>query len=190
MKKQHWIKLAGIVFFIAALFLLFEVTGLRANFTLELLRATIEANVVVGLVVFIAAFAIGNLIQIPGWVFLAAAVLALGKFAGGVATYIAAVSSCLVTYAIIGYLGQDALRGLESPLAKKLFNRLDRQPVLSIALLRLLFQTVPVLNYTLALSGVKFRHYLLGTLLGLPLPIFVYCLFFDFLAENVFNIAL
>jgi len=50
-------------------------------------------------------------------------------------------------------------------------------------LLRMLFQTLPALNYTLALTGVKFRDYLIGTLLGLPLPIALYCLFFDFLAR-------
>ena len=46
----------------------------------------------------------------------------------------------------------------------------------------MLFQTLPALNYALAMSGVKFRDYLIGTLLGLPLPIFLYCLFFDYLA--------
>lgn len=185
MQKQHLVKILGIVIFIASLCLFFEFTGLRASFSLEFLRATIEANLVVGLLVFVAAFALGNLIQIPGWVFLAAAILALGKFAGGVVTYVAAVSSCLLTYGIIGFLGQNALRELQNPLAQKLLRRLDDKPISSIVCLRLLFQTVPVLNYTLALSGVKFRYYLLGTLAGLPLPIFIYSVFFDFLAENV-----
>jgi len=36
---------------------------------------------------------------------------------------------------------------------------------------------------SLTLSGVRFRHYLPGTLLGLPLPIAVYCIFFDALAK-------
>ena len=48
-----------------------------------------------------------------------------------------------------------------------------------------MFQTVPALNYTLALSGVPFRAYLIGTLLGLPLPIALYCLFFDYLARTL-----
>ena len=42
-------------------------------------------------------------------------------------------------------------------------------------------QTLPALNYALALSGLRLRHYVLGTLLGLPLPIAVYCVFFDYL---------
>jgi uncharacterized membrane protein YdjX (TVP38/TMEM64 family) len=55
--------------------------------------------------------------------------------------------------------------------------------VASISLLRVLCQTMPTVNYVLALSGVRFRDYLLGTLIGLPLPIALYCLFFDYLAR-------
>jgi uncharacterized membrane protein YdjX (TVP38/TMEM64 family) len=47
----------------------------------------------------------------------------------------------------------------------------------------MLFQTVPALNYTLAMSGIRFRDYLIGTLLGLPIPIALYCVFFDYLAK-------
>ena len=42
---------------------------------------------------------------------------------------------------------------------------------------------MPALNYTLALSGVRRRDYLLGSLLGLPLPLLVYCFFFDRIAR-------
>jgi len=55
-------------------------------------------------------FSLGNLIQVPGLVFLGAAVLALGKVWGGVATYLAAMSSCLITFLAIGLLGGSALR--------------------------------------------------------------------------------
>lgn len=128
-------------------------------------------------------FALGNLIQIPGWVFLAAAVLTLGEVWGGVVTYIAASISCAVTFLTIRFVGGDALRKLDNPLAVNLLNRLHTHPIKSIFLLRMLFQTIPALNYTLAMSGVRFRAYLVGTLLGLPIPIAVYCVFFDTLAK-------
>jgi uncharacterized membrane protein YdjX (TVP38/TMEM64 family) len=63
--------------------------------------------------------------------------------------------------------------------------QLDAHPINSILLLRMLFQTMPALNYALAMSGVKFRNYLIGTLLGLPLPIILYCWFFDYLAKTL-----
>jgi uncharacterized membrane protein YdjX (TVP38/TMEM64 family) len=80
-------------------------------------------------------------------------------------------------------VGGDALRQLDSKVAASLLSRLDGHPVTSILLLRMLFQTVPALNYTLAMSGVGFRAYLTGTILGLPIPIAVYCVFFDCLAK-------
>ena len=46
-------------------------------------------------------------------------------------------------------------------------------------------QATQALNVALALSGVRFPNYLVGTLLGLPLPIAAYCLFFDQFARIV-----
>ena len=166
-----------------SLYVVFEVLGIRAQFKLETLQALILLHPVSGLLLFTLLFALGNLIQIPGWIFLAAAVLALGQLYGGIATYLAACVSCVVTYCTIRYLGGDALRELDNRLAKRLLSGLDRHPLASIIALRVLFQTVPALNYALALSGVPFRTYLLGTLLGLPLPIALYCLFFEYLAR-------
>lgn len=61
--------------------------------------------------------------------------------------------------------------------------RLTAVVLFLLLLMRMLFQTVPALNYALAMSGVRFRAYLVGTLLGLPNPIAVYCVFFDYLAK-------
>jgi len=169
--------------FLTALFAVFEFSGLRDHFSLEFLRQRIIEHRVGGLLVFVLLFCLGNLIQIPGWIFLAAAVLALGRFWGGIATYFAASVSCAFTFLTIRWVGGDALRKLNNSLVTKLLARLDAQPVRSILLLRVLFQTVPALNYSLAISGVGFRDYLVGTLLGLPLPIMLYCLFFDYLAR-------
>ncbi|SFH88570.1 Uncharacterized membrane protein YdjX, TVP38/TMEM64 family, SNARE-associated domain [Pseudomonas guineae] len=186
MRSSH--RLLLVIVFLLGLFVLFEALGIRAQFNLQALQALILMHPVAGLLLFTLLFALGNLIQIPGWVFLAAAVLALGRFYGGIVTYVAACVSCIATYVTISYLGGNALRELNSPLAQRLLNGLDRRPLTSIIILRMLFQTVPALNYTLALSGVRFRSYLLGTLLGLPLPIALYCVFFDYLAI-LLNIA-
>jgi uncharacterized membrane protein YdjX (TVP38/TMEM64 family) len=176
-------RLIAVVLFLILLFAVFELTGIRAHFNLQFLQQTIRDHLVSGLSIFVLGFALGNLVQIPGWVFLAAAVLALGQLWGGIATYIAACISCIVTFLTIRFVGGAALRQLDSKVATSLLNRLDAHPLSSVLLLRVLFQTVPALNYTLALSGIRFRDYLLGTLLGLPLPIALYCVFFDYLAK-------
>jgi len=176
-------RLATVLLFLGVLLAIFEISGLRDQFSLEFLRQTILDNKISGLLIFILVFALGNLIQIPGWVFLAAAVLALGRTWGGIATYIAASISCVISFLIIRFVGGDALRLLNNRIATRILRQLDAHPIKSILLSRVFFQTLPALNYALAMSGVRFRNYLLGTLLGLPLPIALYCLFFDFLAK-------
>lgn len=176
-------RLLTVLLFLGILLAAFEFSGIRGHLNLPFLQQRILENQVSGLLIFILLFSLGNLIQIPGWVFLAAAVLALGRTWGGVATYVAATISCAVTFLTIRQIGGDALRQLDSKIAARILARLDAHPVASVALLRMLFQTVPALNYALAMSGVRFREYLFGTLLGLPLPIALYCLFFDYLAQ-------
>lgn len=180
---RRYKRLLGVFLFLGILLAMFEFSGLRAHLSLTFLQHRILENRLSGLLVFILLFSLGNLIQVPGWLFLAAAVLTLGQTLGGVATYVAATVSCVMTFVTIRWIGGDALRQLDSPLAARIFRQLDIHPIGSIVLLRVLFQTVPALNYALAMSGVRFRHYLAGTLLGLPLPIALYCLFFDYLAK-------
>jgi len=181
MHRYH--RLLAVIGFLAVLALVFQLTGLREHFSLAFLHQKFLDNRVGGMLVFVLLFALGNLVQIPGSVFLAAAVLALGEVWGGLATYVAAVVSCACTFWVIRLLGGDALRQLGGRTAQRILARLDAHPVQSVALLRILLQTVPALNYALALSGMRFRSYLLGTLLGLPLPILLYCVFFDRLAR-------
>lgn len=180
--SRYW-RLSGVFVVLGVVFAIFELSGLRDHLTLAHLRQTILAHEAGGLFIFVAMFSLGNLVQIPGWIFLAAAVLALGAFWGAVVTYIAAIISCGVTFLSIRLLGGDALREMKNKIAMRIFRQLDARPVTSVALLRVFFQTVPVINYALALSGIRFRHYMLGTLLGLPLPIALYCIFFDTLAH-------
>jgi uncharacterized membrane protein YdjX (TVP38/TMEM64 family) len=149
------------------------------------MRQLILEHRIGGLMLFVLLFSLGNLIQIPGWLFLAAAVLTLGRVWGGAVTYVAAVTSCAFTFVTIRALGGDALRLLKNRVAVRILRELDAHPIGSVALLRILFQTVPALNYALAMSGIKFSNYLIGTLLGLPLPIALYCIFFDILVTGL-----
>ncbi|AYC31928.1 DedA family protein [Pseudomonas cavernae] len=180
---NKYMRFLLVVVFLAVLLAVFQFSGLRADLSLDFLRELILQHKFSGLLLFSLLFALGNLIQIPGWLFLAAAVLALGRVWGGLATYGAATFACCCTFFLIRLLGGAALRELDNRLAKRIIGHLDARPIACIALLRVLFQTVPALNYALALSGVRFRQYLAGTLLGLPLPIALYCLFFDYLGK-------
>ncbi len=178
-------KLISIVAFFGVLFLVVELSGLRTQLSPEAIRALFVEHTVVGLVFFCVAFSVGNLLYVPGWVFLVGAVYALGKEWGGVATFIAGLCSSTLSFFVIRYFGGTALRSLNHRWADKVFASLDERPVISVALLRLLFQTLPALTYALALADIRFRHYFFGTFLGLPIPIFLYCYFFEVVFQYV-----
>ena len=178
-------RLLAVVLFLGVLLILVDVSGLRDHFNLAFIRQNIQQHRIGGLVLFVLLFSLGNLIHIPGLLFLAAAVLTLGRGWGGAVTYIAAVASCAFTFVTIRALGGDALRSLENRVAMRILRELDTRPIRSVAVLRLLFQTMPALNCTLAISGIRFRSYLLGTLAGLPIPIALYCSLFDVLAMGL-----
>lgn len=174
-----WRRLLVVVLFMVATGIALESSGLRAHFSLRALHEQFEAHMLQGVVVFIVLFALGNLAHFPGLLFLSSAVLTLGTAGGVLLTYTAAVISCAVTFFVIRLLGSDALRRIGNRHVIMLFRQLDAHPVRSVALLRALMQTLPTLNCALALSGVRFRDYMLGTALGLPVPIILYALFFD-----------
>lgn len=168
-----------VLLFAAMLLASAEGLGLRDAGNVAALRDVLTAHRVLGFGAYVLLFALGNLAQIPGWLFLAAAVWAFGALWGGVITYVAAVLSCLLACGVVQRIGGSALREIRHPLARRLFAGLDAHPLRGIVLLRLIFQTAPALNYTLGLAGVRWRDNLLGTLLGLPIPIALYCVFFD-----------
>lgn len=180
MRPLH--RILAVVALLAALALLLHQPGWREHFDLAVLRATLARHLLDGGLLFVLLFCLGNLAQVPGLVFLAAAVLVLGRAGGGLLTYVAANLSCLCTFCVVRAVGGDALRQLDNRLARRILARLHQQPVRSVVLLRMLFQTAPALNLSLALSGISLRQEVLGTLIGLPVPIALYCIFFDYLA--------
>ncbi len=174
-------RLLGLLVFLLLLLAIAQATGLRSQLNVQFLQERLQANPWSGLALFVTLFCLGNMAQVPGWIFLAAAVYVFGRVNGGLATYVAANVSCLFTFVTIRLVGGNVAATLQSPFAQRLVAQLQAHPVRNVLVLRSLFQTLPALNYALALSGLRLRHYVLGTLLGLPLPIAVYCVFFDYL---------
>ncbi|MCA9421423.1 MAG: TVP38/TMEM64 family protein [Nitrospira sp.] len=178
-------KLLSIIAFFLLLYVMVALTGLRSHLSPDVIQALFFAYPVWGLVLFCLAFSFGNLLYVPGWIFLVGAVLALGRDWGGVATFIAAMCSSTISFLLIRAAGGTALRSFNHRWADKIFAHLDERPIVSVALLRLMFQTLPALNYSLALAGIRFRDYLIGTVLGLPIPIFFYCYFFEVIFQHI-----
>ena len=79
----------------------------------------------------------------------------------------------------------NALATVEHPRIRKVLARLDAHPVATVAVLRLFLFLTPALNYVLAMTNVKYRHYLAGSALGLAVPIGVVAVAFEWVLAHV-----
>ncbi len=179
------LRLALLAVFLVGLFVLGSVTGWADRFTLDGVRDTIADAGVWGFAVFIAAFAVGELLHVPGFLFVAAAVLAYGRLYGGLAAYIGAVVSVVVSFAVVRGVGGRALGTLKNERVRRILDKLEERPVRVVAILRIVLWMAPPLNYALALSPVRFRDYFVGSALGLILPMIVASAFIDWFIQFV-----
>jgi uncharacterized membrane protein YdjX (TVP38/TMEM64 family) len=169
--RWRWVRLVVLAALVVGLLVTGRLTGLTDRLSTPALRATIAAAGAWGPVLFVLAFCAGELVQVPGVAFVAAAVFAYGPVSGAVLSLVGAIASVSFTFAFVRTVGGKPLASLRWPFAQRLLARLDRHPVLTIALLRLVLWISPPLSYALALSGVRFRSYLAGSALGLAIPV-------------------
>jgi uncharacterized membrane protein YdjX (TVP38/TMEM64 family) len=165
---------------LGGIYLVGHLTGVTQRFaSVESTRDTIQAAGAWGFVLFVVVFCVGELVHIPGLVFVAAGVLVFGKLEGGLLSYVSALASVSFSFAVVRGVGGQALAEIERPLMKRILAGLDAHPILTVAGLRTVFIMSPPLNYALALSSLRYRDYLLGSIAGLIPPFLVAVLAFD-----------
>lgn len=132
-----------------------------------------------GIVLFLVAFAAGELVHIPGICFVAGGVLVYGPLGGFLVGLVGAIFSVSVSFWIVRVFGGQALTKLRWRFVQKMLSRLDERPVKTIVMLRSVLWLAPALNFVLAMSPVRFSHYLIGSTVGLIGPIALMSVFFE-----------
>jgi uncharacterized membrane protein YdjX (TVP38/TMEM64 family) len=132
---------------------------------------------------FVVLFVAAELVHVPGLLMEAAAVLAWGPGGGFLASFVGALASVTVSFLVVRGVGGTPLVALRWAWARRLLGRLEREPLRVVVLLRLTLWMFPPLNYALALSPVRFRDYVLGSALGLLLPLAAFSALFAVLLD-------
>jgi uncharacterized membrane protein YdjX (TVP38/TMEM64 family) len=179
----NWWRLGALAALIVGLIVLGKVTGVTAYLTTERIRTTVQAAGWWGALVLIALFCVGELVHVPGWVFLGASVIAYGRVTGGLLAYVGAICSVSVSFFVVRGVGGKPLGAIRWRWVRKILAQLDTHPLRTVVVLRSILWMAPQLNYALALSNVRFRDYLVGSALGLLLPLAGMVLLFD----RIFN---
>lgn len=159
-------------------------TGVTEQFTSESIRTVLAQRSLWGVAAFVAFFSAGQLLRVPSTVFIAASVAIWGRSLGTFVALIGALVSATVTFAVVRAFAGKALADVQRPIVRHLLDNIDRRPIVTIAVLRLLFQTAPPLNYALAMTAVGWRAHLVGSWLGLPVPVTGMAFFFDWIVHR------
>jgi uncharacterized membrane protein YdjX (TVP38/TMEM64 family) len=124
---------------------------------------------------YLAAFVLGELLYLPGMVFVGAGRLVFGPGWGLLVAYLGSLLAITVPFVLARSLRTSTARAFEPrwKLLRGLLDRVESQPLRSLFLLRLFLFLSPPLNYALAFTGIRGRDYVLGSALGIVLPIAV-----------------
>ena len=128
---------------------------------------------------FVGLFIAGQLIHIPGAVFIITARVFFGPVVGFCLGYVGALLGVCISFTMARtLLPKHATTGLVTYRPKRkwlarIFAGLEAHPIRTIFVLRLILWVNAPFNYALAASRVSARDFFVGSALGLILPVFV-----------------
>lgn len=171
-----------------------ELLGLRERMadpasrreSVEALRGFMQSAGAAGALLFVVAFCVGELLHIPGLVFVATGVLAYGRLEGGALAFAAGVLSMTLSFVIVRGVSGQALAELDKPWLKRAMGWVESRPIATVAALRTVLVLSPPLNYALALSSIRLRDYVIGSALGLIPPLLLAVVAFDWVVARFF----
>lgn len=155
-----------------ALLVVAKASGIADDLDRETVMHLMRDSAPWSLLLFAVLFAVGELIHIPGIVFVTAAVYSYGHVLGGILAYASSLFSVSIGFWVTRIVGGSAaLSQLALPAsAQRLLARAESTPVRSVAVLRLVGFLAPTLNSALALTRISYADYLLGSAVGLIAP--------------------
>jgi uncharacterized membrane protein YdjX (TVP38/TMEM64 family) len=118
---------------------------------------------------FILAFILGELIHLPGMLFVVAARVAFGPLVGFALGYGGAIIAVTAPFLLARTLGarRPRLGGARWRLIERLLDGVETHPLRTVVLLRLVLWLAPPVDYALAFTRIRTRDYVLGSAVGL-----------------------
>ncbi|MEN3292845.1 MAG: phospholipase, partial [Burkholderiales bacterium] len=136
----------------------------------------------------VASYVIGGLLMVPVMLLIAVTGIVFGPLYGFIYAIAGALLSSAVSYGIGHRLGRETLRKLLGPRINGLSRRIGRRGILAMVIIRSLpVAPFTIVNIVAGASHIRFRDYLIGTLLGMLPGITITVTFAYHLAETVRN---
>ncbi len=183
LKYLVFIRIGFLLLVLGGVYYLAESAGLLEQSSPEGIRDLVAQWGSYGVLVYLTAFTLGQLVYIPGMFFVVAGSLVFGGVNGFLLAMLGSILSVSLSFYVARLLGGTPLADPKRDWIKRLVRRLDTRPVSSMFVLRLLVGTAPWLNYLLGMSSVSYRDYLIAAVLGIAAPVMLTVVFTDWLLQ-------
>jgi uncharacterized membrane protein YdjX (TVP38/TMEM64 family) len=172
MTGRSWVKIILVLLIFSALA---YTTHFHFEIRPQLIRDYILSFGLWGPVAFFFLYTIGPFIFLPTSVLSLGAGLAFGIWPGALYIVFGATGAASTGYIMARYFGSSVVKIEQFAWSEKIFNQMDKRGFLYVFVLRL----IPIVSFDLLsfLSGfakVKFKYYLLATVLGMLPGVFAY----------------
>lgn len=116
----------------------------------------------------IVSFVVGSMLAVPVTLLIATSAMIFGPGYGFLYSLLGGILSAAVNFGIGQFLGRDAIRRLAGKRINRLSARISRRGLLTVIALRVV-PAAPfvVVNLVAGASRIRFRDFILGTLLGM-----------------------
>lgn len=183
-RRAPWLRLLLLAALLGGIYAVGKASGFLDEVDIHSIRHAVNDAGAWGMLLFVALFALGVLVQVPGMLFVATGMLVYGKVLGYAVCLLGAIVAVCTSFAMVRAVGGKALATIERPWVRRVLAQLERRPVRALIALRLIAFIAPPLNYALALSTIRFRDYAIGSALGLIVPMAVVAMGLEWLFQT------
>jgi phospholipase D1/2 len=136
----------------------------------------------------VASYVVAGLLMVPVTLLIAVTGIVFGPVTGAAYAIGGSLLSAAVTYGLGRWLGRDTVRRMLGARINRLSRRIAKRGILAMVVVRLLpIAPFTVVNVVAGASHLRFRDYLLGTLLGMSPGIAITVTFVHNLAQAIRN---
>lgn len=171
-----------LVFIIAAIFLI-RFTPVKNFLTADALGRFLETAGLWAPLVYIAVYAVGVCLFVPGTLLTGLGAAIFGPYRGFVYVWIGAMIGAGGAFFIGRTLGRDFAASLVGDKLKKYDDAIERNGFATVLYLRLVYFPFTPMNFGMGLTRVRFRDYLAGTGLGIVVGTFIFTFFIGTLKD-------
>jgi uncharacterized membrane protein YdjX (TVP38/TMEM64 family) len=182
-RKQATIKAIVLGLFIIVALGTVRFTPVRAYLTPEALDSTLRGAGFWTPLIFILVYTAGVCLFVPGTLLTALGAALFGPYWGFLYVWIGAMAGATAAFWIGRTLGREFAVSLVGDRLKKYDDAIERNGFITVLYLRLLYFPFSPMNFGMGLTQVRFRDYLSGTGLGIPVGTFIFTFFVGTLKE-------